>query len=152
MNARMNQRKNPFVSEYLLYLLAASSEIASAQFHAHVRSQGVRIPEWRVLACLVDAESMMSTKLADFALMEQSRMSRIIDQMASQDLVERIADTRDKRRVKVRLTSAGKVLANRLVDDARTHEAKILSDLADTGAARIKSVLQSLLERLQNDE
>ena len=43
-----------FVPGYLLYLLAAASDAASAQFHAHVRTEGLRVPEWRVLACLND--------------------------------------------------------------------------------------------------
>ena len=33
-----------FVDTYLLYLLAAASERASAQFHARVRQDGLRVP------------------------------------------------------------------------------------------------------------
>ena len=32
-----------FVSDYLLYLLAAASDVASAQFHAQVRKAGLRV-------------------------------------------------------------------------------------------------------------
>ena len=145
----MDQSKNSFVSGYLLYLLAASSERASAQFHAKVRENGLRVPEWRVLACLVDGEARMITRLAEFALMEQSRMTRIVDQMAARNLVERVADAGDKRRVRVRLTDQGQELATRLVGDAQAHEAQLLSSLADTDAARIKTVLQSLLASLE---
>ncbi len=145
----MDQSKNSFVSGYLLYLLAASSERASAQFHAKVRENGLRVPEWRVLACLVDGEARMITRLAEFALMEQSRMTRIVDQMAARNLVERVADAGDKRRVRVRLTDQGQELATRLVKDAQAHETQLLSSLADTDAARIKTVLQSLLASLE---
>ena len=145
----MDQSKNSFVSGYLLYLLAASSERASAQFHAKVRENGLRVPEWRVLACLVDGEARMITRLAEFALMEQSRMTRIVDQMAARNLVERVADAGVMRRVRVRLSDQGQELATRLVGDAQAHEAQLLSSLADTDAARIKTVLQSLLASLE---
>lgn len=139
----------PFVSRYLLYLLAASSEKASAQFHAHVREQGLRPPEWRVLACLVDNDGLMLTRLAQLSLMEQSRMTRIVDQMDARGLVRRAADDGDKRRVRVRLTEAGRDVATRLVADAQAHEERLLSALADTDAARVKTVLKTLLNVLE---
>jgi len=141
-------QRPPFVSEYLLYLLAAASEQASAQFHAHVRDQGLRVPEWRVLGCLVDNDEMMITRLAKLSLMEQSRMTRIVAQMETRGLVTREADEEDKRRVRVRLTRQGRALAESLVVDARAHEAQLLSSLADTDAERIKVVLQTLLDTL----
>lgn len=141
-----------FVSSYLLYLLAASSDLASAQFHGQVRDMGVRVPEWRVLASLVDKDGMMITHLARLALMEQSRLTKIIDQMDARGLVRRAADAEDKRRVRVHLTEDGRRLAQDLVAKARVHEQGLLSDLADTDAARIKSVLQSLLQTLESDQ
>lgn len=137
-----------FVGSYLLYLLAAASDKASAQFHAQVREAGLRVPEWRVLACLHDNEAMMITGLAELSLLEQSRMTRIIEQMESKGLVRRGSDARDKRRVRVSLTETGRQTADRLVALARRHEDELLSVLADTDAARVKPVLQALLKRL----
>lgn len=141
--------RKSFVGSYLLYLLAAASEKASGEFHAHVRQCGLRVPEWRVLACLFDDDDRMITELADLSLMEQSRMTRIVEQMDGKGLVRRASDPRDGRRVRVRLTDAGREIAGRLVEDARTHEAALLSALADTDAARIKPVLQALLRHLE---
>jgi len=146
----MPEEEKSFVSDYLLYLLSASSERASAQFHEHIRSKGLRVPEWRVLACLVDNDGLMLTRLAEYALMEQSRMTKIVDQMAERGLAVRMPDSRDKRRVTVKLTKAGREIAEELVAEARAHEAKLLSVLADTDAARIKPVLQSMLDKLNS--
>lgn len=146
-----NQEK-AFVPKYLLYLLAASSHEASAQFHAHVRRQGLRVPEWRVLACLVDNDGMMVTRLAKLSLMEQSRMTRIVGQMDTRGLVTRATDAEDKRRVRVFLTQEGREIAERLVADAREHEKRLLSSLADTDAERIKGVLQTLLDVLDSEQ
>ena len=42
MSNTVDGPKAPFVPNYLLYLLAAASEAASARFHSHVRTRGLR--------------------------------------------------------------------------------------------------------------
>lgn len=140
-----------FVESYLLYLLAAASEKASAQFHAKVRDSGLRVPEWRVLAILVDRDGSMITRLADYALIEQSRLTRIVDQMDRRGLVRRKSDTDDRRRVRVFLTAKGRRLARSLVSDARVHEQGLLKSLAGSDVEQLKPLLTTLLQKLQQD-
>ena len=141
-----------FVQSYLLYLLAAASDKASAQFHAKVRDSGLRVPEWRVLAILVDRDGSMITRLADIALIEQSRLTRIIDQMDSRRLVRRKSDTNDLRRVRVFLTAKGRRLAQSLIKDARIHEQGLLESLADSNGEQLKTLLTTLLLKLQKND
>ena len=54
-----------FVDNYLLYLLARASNEVSAQFHARLKSHGLHVPEWRVLASLSDGDGMTVGELAD---------------------------------------------------------------------------------------
>ncbi|MCM2563166.1 MarR family winged helix-turn-helix transcriptional regulator [Lutimaribacter sp. EGI FJ00015] len=140
-----------FVSSYLLYLLAAASEAASAQFHAHVRKAGLRVPEWRVLAWLHDRDGEMITRLALISLIEQSRLTKIIIQMEERGLVTRQGDKADRRRVRVWLTKSGRDLSQQLVADARQHETGLLSKLEGGDAARLKQALITLLDVLEND-
>lgn len=134
-----------FVSNYLLYLLAAASDRLSAEFHAHVRLRGVRVPEWRILACLADQDGQIVTRLAALSLMEQSRLTKIIDQMADKKLVTRRSDARDRRRVRVFLTAAGRRLASELVEAARAHEANVMEPLAREDAETLKRVLNRII-------
>lgn len=151
MNVRAQQEvrhagedRQGFVSNYLLYLLAAASDKASADFHLHVRARGLRVPEWRVLACLSDRDGLMVTQLAQLALMEQSRLTKIIDQMASSDLVTRANDERDRRRVRVFLTPKGRRSAEDLVAVAKAHEAHIVEQLAPGEAEPLKEALRRI--------
>lgn len=105
-----------------------------------------------MLACLSDTDGEMVTRLAEFALMEQSRLTRIIERMEEKGWVRRAADTEDRRRVRVHLTEAGRALATRLVQEARAHEAALLGALEGSDAARIKRALKSLLARLDSPE
>lgn len=143
--------RSGFVSDYLLYLLAAASDGASAQFHAQVRKAGLRVPEWRVLACLHDRDGEMITQLARIALVEQSRLTRIIVQMEERGLVLRQSDPQDGRRVRVFLTPAGRSLTHALVPQASAHEATLLARLNPEDAARLKPILHALLQTLEQD-
>ena len=135
-----------FVRHYLLYLLAAASNSVSTEFHARVRANGLRVPEWRILACLADEDGQMVTQLAALALMEQSRLTKIVDQMADKGLVTRGSDERDRRRVRVFLTERGRALAGQLVADAREHEAGIIEQITPERAAALKDVLSTIIE------
>ena len=140
-----------FVSDYLLFLLAASSEAASAEFHAQVRTAGLRVPEWRVLACLHDQDGQMVTRLAQFALAEQSRLTKIIDQMETKGLVQRRADPEDRRRVRIHITDQGRTITAPLIEAARAHERALLDRLPAEQAAALKPALAILLAALTPD-
>lgn len=133
-----------FIPNYLLYLLAATSDAASSEFHGFVRRNGLKGPEWRVLACLYDEDGLMVTRLAELALMEQSRLTKLIDQMDNRDLVRRGSDEIDRRRVRVYLTAQGRELATYLVGAARQHEVKVMENLLPGEAELLKTLLRRL--------
>ena len=141
--------KPGFVGDYLLYLLAAASHSASAEFHKQVRLEGLRVPEWRVLAGLYDQDGIMVTQLAKIALSEQSRLTHIIAQMEKRDLVQRRGDPEDRRRVRVYFTAEGKRIADILVAKARKHEENLLEALQNGDSSRLKPVLRDLLKKLE---
>ena len=99
-----NRQPAAFVDNYLLYQLAATSHLYSAEFHSCVKSHGVKIPVWRVLGCLIDQPGLMLTELAKRVLYEQSRLTKIIDQMASDGLVTKKTVATDRRKTAISIT------------------------------------------------
>lgn len=142
----------PFVAGYLLYLLAAASAAASGSFHARVRRGGLKPIEWRVLACLHDNDGQMVTTLARTTLLEQSRLTRILDQMAAAGLVVRSGDAADRRRVRIAITEAGRDRAAPLVAEARAHEAALLAAVAPCDAMALKALLARIAEAAETLE
>lgn len=140
-----------FLEDYLLFLLAAASASASAGFHQIIRDNGLRVPEWRALACLHDKDGQMITRLAALALMEQSAMTRVIERMEERRLVERRGDTRDRRRVRVHLAAEGRALVDMLVAEARAHEARVMAVLPPAEHQRLKKSLAHLIRALPNN-
>jgi DNA-binding MarR family transcriptional regulator len=130
----------PFVEDYLLALLARASHAVSADFHARLKARGVAVPAWRVLASL-SGQPRSVGELANFCLMQQPTMSKLLDRMAAEGLVRR---TRSGRETRIALTEQGQALAEALVADARAHEAALLSRHAEA-APTLKALLKALI-------
>lgn len=135
----------PFVEDYLLYLLAASSHALSRKFHALVKEQGTKVNEWRVLACLVDRPGLMLTELAALVLFEQSHLTKTIDRMAELGLVERIKTKDDRRKVLIQITAKGRTLVEPLIAAAKQNETAAADCLNYRELEALKEILKKLI-------
>jgi DNA-binding MarR family transcriptional regulator len=118
-----------FAQSYLSYLLSRASHIVASGFHKKLKTWKLTVPEYRVLACLTGAEGLGVGDLAAMAIMEQSRMTKILDRMQRQGLIDRRSDVRDKRRVLIHLTEQGRKRAEPVLRAAKQHEAEMLAPL-----------------------
>lgn len=140
---------SPFVDGYLLYLLAATSHALSSQFHRQVKEQGVKVQTWRVLGCLIDRPGLMLTELAQFVLLEQSHLTKIIDQLQAAGFVDKHHDTADRRRIQIYITSAGRDLVEPLIAAAKIHQRQAMSVLTGDEEKQLRGILHKLI-RAQN--
>src|ERR1041385_8124206 len=92
-----------FIDDYLSYLLARASHLVSRQFHAQLKPRGMPVPVWRgrVRGSLSDGDGLPVTELAKITLFKQPTLTKVIDRMSKQGLVERRASERDRRKVLV---------------------------------------------------
>ena len=148
------QSRAPAFSDQLLpYLLARASHIVSAEFYGRLKRRGVPVRRWRLLGLLWDREAMTIGELARGILIEQSSTTRLVDRAAADGLVEKFTDARDRRRVLVRITPAGRDYIADLVADAAQADRTIAAEIdeaADPNATeRLKSELRALIARLE---
>ncbi len=136
-----------FIDNYLLFQLALASHTFSEEFYSQLRGAGVSPPKWRILINLIDCPGMYLTGLAKYALYEQSRVTKLVDQLAGEQLVEKRIDVRDRRRVSVHITNKGRKLILPLIERAKSHEETVLSALTKTDQKNLKSILQKLAKR-----
>ena len=148
----MARREEGFIDSYLLYLLAQASADASAEFHGSLAAIGVPVSKWRVLASLYPARELTIGQLSRHCLMKQSTLTRTVDRLETSGEVKRFLDTGDRRRVLVRLTPAGKRLADRLVAQAKAHEAAVLQSYSDAEIAGLKQMLDTLRRRVREPD
>jgi len=136
-----------FIDDYLLYLMARASHVISSEFHEQLRRRGVSVPVWRVLASLVGSPGETVTGLAEVCLLQQPTMTKLLDRMVRDGLVKRTQDTRDRRVVRVALTTRGEVMATDLVAAARQHEAEVMARHPEAEATAIKTLLRAIIAR-----
>ncbi|QDL93716.1 MarR family transcriptional regulator [Paroceanicella profunda] len=133
-----------FTDDYLLYLLAAASARASAGFHTLLAAQGLRVPEWRILACLASREGLKVTELAQQTLFDQPRLTKTLNIMERAGLVRRRSDPSDRRLALVTLTAEGRARVAPLLQQARDHEAQVLARFPAADRTRLKALLIAL--------
>jgi DNA-binding MarR family transcriptional regulator len=134
-----------FARNYLAYLLARASFIVSGEFHATLKNWDLSVPEWRVLACLMDVEGLSVGELAAMALMKQPGLTKVLDRMERDELLNRRGTSDDRRRVTIHLTAKGRARVKPAQRAAKAHEAELMSQFTDEQRATIKSALDLLI-------
>ena len=136
-----------FVDDYLSYLLARASYAVYKEFDAEVREAGLSSLEWRVLATLNAGEGMSIGELAREVLAQQPTLTKLIQRMSKNGLVERLADAGDARKTMVAATPAGRKLVAGLLARAKTHEAALLDEFDAGEVQALKKILHALIDR-----
>jgi DNA-binding MarR family transcriptional regulator len=139
-----------FLDDYLSYLLAQASFLVSNQFHRELERSNISVPFWRVLAAVSDRESLSVGALAKMAFYKQPTLTKIIDRMIEAGLVKRLEYAKDRRRVDIAITDAGRALFKVLMLRAKEHEGQVLASYSATDAATLKHVLRDLIKRLDH--
>ena len=135
-----------FVDNYLAALLAQASHLISSEFHEVVRSHGLSVSEWRVLASLAGGVPISIGQLAQVAVLKQPTVTRMLDRMEARQQVERLGHDGDRRVTLVRITATGSKMVARLIALAREHEERVLAPFGLPRAEELKATLRRIIE------
>lgn len=128
------------------YIYTIQSGNLAALSHA-LRPFGISVMFWRVLAVLQESDghniSYLSSKLA----IDRSNLSRIVDLMARDGLIERRTPPHDRRNVLVCITAAGR----QKVDEAYPSVLQLVESTLDGFSVQERQTLLSLLKRMRNN-
>lgn len=141
--------RDRFTETYLSALLWRAAFAFAKQFHAEVRKGGLSVPVWRTLAALSDGEGMTVGELAKVAVVQQPTMTKAIDRMVRDGLVDRRASPDDRRKTLIYSTAEGRRVVRHLVPAALRHEQETLGDHSADEVARLKQLLRELIDRCE---
>lgn len=141
-----------FVEDYLSYLLAKTGSLVAAQFHDVVRQAGLSVTEWRVLATLSDGVARTVGDLARLVLVPQPTLTRQLDRMAGDGLIERRGDPKDRRRAAIVPTPAGQARVAPLLLAAKAHESAIARRHDGARVAALKATLRDMIAELEEQK
>ena len=130
---------------FLPDLLARATHALTQGFARELRKRGTSLPVWRVMAALSATPGETVTGLADACLLQQPTMTKLLDRLERDGVVERHRDERDRRAVRVNLTPKGAAKAAELTAAAERYEARVLA--RHPRAEGIKAVLRDIIAR-----
>jgi DNA-binding MarR family transcriptional regulator len=132
----------------LAHALSRAERTVTRQLSRAMHEEGCTIEDSRVLLLLADGRGHPMTEIAEFALVPAPSVTRMIDRMATNGLVHRTADPRDRRRVLVHATRRGRALQRRLDEIVEREQQALLAGADRAEAERLLGLLGGLTDRL----
>ncbi len=95
------------LTNFVPYLMNRITGRYNANLRKDLQDLGLSTAKMRALAVLSVKDGIQIGELAVYAVVEQSTLSRALDQLTSDDLVRRAADPEDSRAVRLYITEKG---------------------------------------------
>ena len=132
------------ISQYLLYDLAAAHRKLHARLNEKLKDLGVQVETWRVLETLGAEEGRTMGELAEIVLMNPPTLTKLVDRMVANGLVQRQLAPEDHRRVQLLLTKAGVELIGKVRGHVDAQNEDILERLGEENARIVREALRNL--------
>ncbi len=104
--------------------------------------------EWAVLLQLWQVDGQTPGELADKSVKDQTTMTRLLDGLVRKDLVDRVRDNADRRKVRVLLTKKGVGMQNQLLPIAQGLIAQSEHDISNEEREITVRVLKKMAANL----
>lgn len=106
---------------------------------------GITRREWRLIVALAPQASLLSSELADRAMLTRARTSRAVSELVEKRLVTRTPRPHDRRLADIALTASGRRVYDELFPQAIDITKQLLADFSEQEV----DLLDTLLTRLQ---
>ncbi len=133
---------------HLGYWLRAVSNHVSHAFKMKVEGHGVTVAEWVVLRALFRRDGVKPSELATTLGLTRGAISKLVDRLASKELVSVQSDVRDGRAQLVTLKASGRRLVPELAALADENDAAAFGHLEPAQRAALLAMLKSVVEHL----
>src|SRR5690242_8530708 len=138
-----NNRELAFAINDVARLLRTFADHAAGRF-------GMTRAKWAVLARLDRFEGLKQTELAEMLDLQPITLTRLLDRLADNGLIERRADPNDRRANRLYLTPAAKPLLGRLADLGADIMDTALDGVSSTSIERMMKELSAVKDNLRS--
>lgn len=106
-----------------------------------LKSSGIDMPRWRILMLAREHEPISVSEVADQAVMELSTVTRAMQRLDADGLLEIRTRARDQRVSEARLTPRGRTMAERVIKAASRVFQQAFVDFGDEDVATLNALL-----------
>ncbi|MBT8052412.1 MAG: MarR family transcriptional regulator [Xanthomonadales bacterium] len=134
---------------FLPYRLSLLTNTVSQGIARGYRQQyDISVTEWRILAVLGRFPGLAAKEIAQRTAMDKVAVSRAVKTLVEKNLLQRITDPTDRRRLALHITpDKGKQLLEEVVPLARAYEQKLLSALNPVERTALSSAIKKLQQK-----
>ena len=136
------------LEDYLPYQLFRIVNRLTLNLRGNFRPLKITLSRWRVLSTLTARDGRSIGQLADYMVMEQPALSRVIDQMERDRLVVRRLARDDNRVVRVYLTAAGRSKFEEIRPLEIQHYKKVIDGIEQDELEQLSGLLQRVWENI----
>ncbi|MCI5095002.1 MAG: MarR family transcriptional regulator [Rhodobacteraceae bacterium] len=124
-------------------LMVLNSQIRS-MMDAVLRPHGLKLVEWRLLQCLADEGVCSICDLAQLAVVERTKTSRLVDKLIQRQLIAKEQLPGDRRYAHVRLCEEGRKVLDACSDDVVIARTRLFDGLDQEEISNLLAILRKM--------
>lgn len=124
----------------------------NAALSAEMAALGLTTPQMRSLAVLSVTDGILIRELAVYAVVQQSTLSRALESLAREGLIERVTDSNDSRATRVYLTPAGREAYDRLSPHMQAAYEAMFKGIDEAQKKAFVGTLQTMLRNIRKHD
>jgi DNA-binding MarR family transcriptional regulator len=124
-----------------------TNRVSAALARVYADRFGVSVAGWRVIAVLAEEAPCAAGSVAARLGTTPVAVTRAVAELLAKKLVSRRVDARDRRRVELRLTDAGRRVYRTVVPHARRIETELLAGLAPAEVETLRQLMAQVMKR-----
>jgi len=140
------------LTNFAPYLMNRIMGRYNAGFREEMAGMGLTTPKARALAVLTVVDGPLIRELAVYTVIEQSTLSRALDQMQEGGLIRRETDATDSRAVRVFITESGRAVFENLWPHMAEAQARMFRGIPEDERRAFVATLQKMLVNIRKHE
>lgn len=140
------------LSNFAPYLMNRLMGRYNADLRQEMTGLGLTTPKMRALAVLSVVDALTIGELAVYAVVEQSTLSRSLEQLTADGLVRRDADSRDNRVTRIAITDTGRSAFDQLWPSMSRNYSQMFHGISEQERHVFVATLQRMLNNIRKHD
>ena len=140
------------LENYAPYLMNRIAGRYNASLRSEMSKLGLTTAQMRSIAVLNVHDGIMIRELSVYAVVEQSTLSRALDKLEAEAMIERLPDETDNRATRVHLTDKGREAYHRLWPHMRTAVDRMFAGIDEDEQRAFLGTLRKMLRNVRQHD
>ena len=136
------------LDDHIFFLFTQIFGRRNRQLAAELKPLALTVPQWRILAVLHERAGCTMNELADLTTVDRTTLTRALDRMAEDALVERRNHIDDGRSVRLHLTRAGETAFRRVLPRVVEQNERAVRGFSASELAALRTMLHRMISNL----